>query len=230
MLAPAMHSFSRPLRHAWIFGTAFVVGFSGAIMPGPMLAATFGGSISRGAWTGPRMVLGHALVEIVLVAILAFGRGTWLAHPRAFRVIALVGGLLILLMGADMLRQAGQASELMAGTGSVLLSNDIVAGVITSISNPYFFLWWATVGLAMIQDAQARGSNVAVFFSGHILSDVVWFTLVSVLVAKSRGLAQLPEGLFAGVFAVCGVALIALSLWFVWSGFRSRAKADQVSI
>jgi len=199
------------------------------MMPGPMLAATLGGSISRGAWTGPRVVFGHALIEIALVALLAFGRGTWLRGPRVFRLIAWLGGALLVVMGVDMLRQAALASELLAGTGSVLLGNDVVAGVITSISNPYFFLWWATVGLAMIQDAQARGSNVLVFFGGHILSDLVWFSLVAWLVASSRGFGQLPEGLFAGVFAVCGVALIGLGLWFVRAGFRGRAKDNHVS-
>jgi len=218
---------TRPLRHAWIFGAAFVVGFSGAMMPGPMLAATLGGAIPRGAWTGPRVVLGHALVEIALVALLAFGRGSWLRRPRAFRIIAWLGGALLVLMGADMLRQAGQATELLAGTSSVLLSNDVLAGVITSVSNPYFFLWWATIGLAMIQDAQARGSNAVVFFGGHILSDLVWFSLVAVLVAKSRDLTQLPPGLFAGLFAICGLALIGLGLWFVRAGWRSGREGRE---
>ncbi|MDO8885688.1 LysE family transporter [Candidatus Oleimmundimicrobium sp.] len=56
-----------------IFITSLIVGFSGAIMPGPLLAVTINEVHQRGFWSGPLIVLGHAILELILVVALALG-------------------------------------------------------------------------------------------------------------------------------------------------------------
>ena len=202
----------------WVFGTAFLTGFSGAMMPGPMLAATLGGSLQRGFWAGPRVVLGHAAIEIALVACLAFGQGRWLRRRGAFVAIALVGGLMLLGMGASMIAGASGGGFQSMPEAGLHASGDVVAGMVTSASNPCFFLWWATVGLALIQDARQRGAGAGTMFCGHILSDLVWFSLVSFVVARPRGV--LPVPVMRTLFLLCGAALVALGVWFLAAGIR----------
>ena len=58
----------------FLFWSAFLVGFSGAMMPGPVLTATISEVMKRGFKAGPLIVLGHALLEIVVLVARAPAR------------------------------------------------------------------------------------------------------------------------------------------------------------
>ncbi len=70
------------------------------------------------------------------------------------------------------------------------------AGMVTSIANPYWPLWWATAGLAAILNANelaagrglASGLSLSSFYVGHIFSDLVWYSFVSFMIATGRKL------------------------------------------
>jgi len=158
-----------------IFWTALVVGFSGAMMPGPLLTVTIGESMRRGFVAGPLIVLGHAILEILLVVLLVLGLAQFLASEWVNTVIALVGGAFLVYMGWSMTRDAwrGRVSlDLGSPEGSASAVPDtarvstprpgmhpVAAGILVSLSNPYFTFWWATVGLAREERSRAP-SNI----------------------------------------------------------------------
>lgn len=169
---------------------AFVVGLSGAMSPGPVLAATIAESLRRGFWAGPLIVLGHAILELVLLACLMAGAGALLRLDPVRFTIALAGGGMLLLTGARMLAALGRLD---ATSGSVSTSapgagwHPVIAGILLSLSNPYWILWWATVGLAFLTPTMARGPiAVAAFYAGHTGADLAWYSIVSASVAKGR--------------------------------------------
>ena len=86
-----------------IFFNSFVVGFSGAMMPGPLLAVGIAETPRHGWLTGPVISFGHALAEIGVVVVLAFGAAALAGNPLVARVIAVVGGVAVLLMGGQMI-------------------------------------------------------------------------------------------------------------------------------
>jgi len=212
-----------------IFITALVVGFSGAAMPGPLLTVTIGESVRRGFIAGPLLMVGHALLEILLVLLLVWGAVDFLLAEQVHTVIAVVGGTFLVYLGWTMYRDAwrGRVSlQLDPDTADVaddqggierFRMHPVLAGIIISLSNPYWTLWWATVGLAYITTSMIGGTaGLLAFMSGHLLADFIWYSMVSGAVAGGRRF--LSQKIYRGIIVVCGVFLVGLGGYFVYSG------------
>jgi threonine/homoserine/homoserine lactone efflux protein len=97
----------------------------------------------------------------------------------------------------------------------------VLAGVLVSLSNPYWTLWWATVGLGYIVLSLKQGTaGLVSFFSGHILSDLAWYSLVAGAVAGGRRF--LTPAVYRGILVCCGAFLIFLGGSFIYMGAAGR--------
>lgn len=204
-----------------IFLTAWIVGFSGAMMPGPLLTVTVNESLRRGVKAGPLLVLGHAVLELALVIGMITGLSLVVRKPEVTAVIGIAGGGFLFFMGFDMVKNAvrGTISLNLEGTGEQKGFGPVMAGILTSLSNPYWSLWWATIGLGYLTIARKFGlGGVALFFVGHILADFAWYTLVSGAVAGGRRF--ISNRVYRGIIAICGLFLLGLALDFLWGGIR----------
>mgnify|MGYP000877102143 CR=1 FL=1 len=213
------------MRLGQITGSAFITAFSGAAMPGPVLAAAiFYAAGPWGALAGPVIMLGHLVLEISLVLALTAGLARWLSRPGSplVRIIGVVGGLTLLLMAYDMFRGLPHLS-MQAATQSPQNAGPFTAGILLSATNPYFWIWWATIGLGMFGPAMAaRGRRgVAAFYLGHYSADLVWYTLVSLLIATGRSL--LSDGVFRALIGCCALMLVLFGVRFVLFGLRPTA-------
>jgi len=202
-----------------IFSTSFVLALSGALMPGPLLTVTVSESSRRGAVAGPLMICGHGLLELAMVAALLAGLAPILVRNDVFIFISLTGGAILLYMGIAMLKSLpGMALH---GPSSSAPSTDgrnlVVAGLVLSAVNPYWLIWWASIGLGYIVYSMKFGMlGVTAFFCGHILADLAWYTLVSFGIARGRHL--LGNGLYRKLIGGCAIFLIAFAGWFFYSG------------
>lgn len=215
-----------------IFITSFLVGLSGALMPGPVLTATISHTLQRGFWAGPWVVLGHGLLELSLLLALFYGLGAVISQPAVLGVMGLAGGVILLWMGWGMLRHAPRlrlSREMAAGlppSGSSKAKgwfrfshHPTGAGLLTSLSNPYWSLWWATIGLGYVGLSQKLGvPGIVSFYGGHILSDLVWYSLVSFGFAAGRGL--ISDKLYRRLIFACGIFLIGFGLYFGFLGAK----------
>lgn len=204
-----------------IFLTAWVVGFSGAMMPGPLLTVTITESARQGMVAGPLLMVGHAILEFVLIAALVLGLKRFLDNRLFETIVSVLGGAFLLWMGYGMLRDAWSgniALDLTVKNGQTLIG-PVMAGILVSLSNPYWSIWWSTIGLNYITSAWKYGlTGLALFFTGHILADFTWYGAVSFAVAKGRSL--MSDTLYRGIIAVCGAFLVALAFGFIWNGAR----------
>lgn len=208
---------------AAVFGSAFAIGLSGAIVPGPMFAATVASTTARGFWAGPEIVLGHGALECLLILLIAWGLGRALQKDKAVGAIALAGGACLLWMGFGVV---AHASAIATGEhqSPVASFHPVAVGVITSIANPYWVLWWATIGVTYVGLSLQQGRlGLAFFASGHVLSDLAWFSLVSGLVAAGRDV--LGGAVFRNLLIGCGILLLGFGGYFVVVGFRKLARA-----
>ena len=200
-----------------IFASSFVIALSGALMPGPLLTATISESSRRGFIAGPLMIGGHAILEMALVAALLMGLAPFFQKPGVFVAIALLGSCILLHMAFRMLRSL-PALHLSWEGGSKRLNHPVIGGILMSVSNPYWFIWWATIGLGYILYSRQFGLwGVAFFFAGHILADLAWYSLVSAAVAGGRHF--LTDRLYRGLIAVCAACLVEFAAYFSYAGF-----------
>jgi len=136
---------------AAIFGGSFTLALSGALMPGPLLTVTVAESARIGFRAGPLLMTGHAVLELLLVIAIVYGLGPFLKSPSVMGIIALLGGGMLLWMGVDMVRNSSGLSlnRQERGTHGKRRLHPVLVGILASLSNPYWTLWWATIGVGI---------------------------------------------------------------------------------
>jgi len=205
----------------FIFLNSFIVGFSGAMMPGPLLAVGIAETPRHGWKTGPIISVGHAIAEIAVVIVLSLGIAAVTDNSLVTKIIGIVGGAALILMGAMMIYDIIRGRVNYDEPGNAKGSSQKLAGkgIMATLSNPYWFIWWATVGLAFIVQSKEFGwVGPVVFYFGHILSDFVWYTVVTVLLWKGKNLLM-GKG-FKVLIITCALFLLFLGGRFIHWGLN----------
>jgi threonine/homoserine/homoserine lactone efflux protein len=199
-----------------LFAASFAIAFSGALMPGPLLTATITESTRRGPSAGPLIIAGHAVLESCLLVALMLGLSPILAKDGVFVGISFLGGAVLAWMAAGMFRSLSSLS-LPRGSQKGRGNRLVWTGVAMSLSNPYWTVWWATIGLGAIVQARRFGvPGVAAFFSGHILADLGWYSLVSFAVGKGKRFFS--DRIYRRLVAVLAVLMLAFAAAFIFAG------------
>lgn len=198
--------------------TSFVLGLTGAISPGPLLTVAISKSARKGWTMGPLLICGHAVAELAMVLLLFAGLGRALAMGRTKTIIQIAGGIVLVWMGYTIIRDSLKDSlNVDAEYGSPNVFGPIVSGMVVSLLNPYWFLWWVTIGASFIGLSLNSGiPGVSTFFLGHILADFFWYTLVGIGTVKSC--AYLGSKAYRIVLLACGVFMTILGVAFLISG------------
>ncbi len=185
-------------------------------MPGPLLTVTISESVRRGSHAGPMLILGHGLLEIVLIMALIAGLAPFLSRTDVFIGVSLAGGILLLGMACSMLKNLPKM-HLNFAVKSEKKNNLIAAGILFSLANPYWLIWWASIGLGYITHSLQLGlPGVLSFFCGHILADLAWYAVVSTVVSKGRRFCS--DRAYRWVIGVCAVFLLIFAGYFLYSG------------
>ncbi|MCL5257226.1 MAG: LysE family translocator, partial [Chloroflexi bacterium] len=160
-----------------------------------------------------------AIIELLLVVALALGLSRLLQQSIITQIIAFLGGAFLLWMAFGMLKGVVQGKVSIASAaseGAGWRMPRVVAGALVSLANPYWSLWWATIGLAYVLTSLELGpAGVAAFYVGHILADLIWYSSVSAVLGSGRRF--LNDFVYRSLIAVCAVFLVFLSLYFITS-------------
>jgi threonine/homoserine/homoserine lactone efflux protein len=203
----------------------WIIGFSGAAMPGPVTALIVTETTKRGFIAGPLITLGHVSLEIIMVAALYVGLSDMLNQNRVTGGIGIVGGIVLMWLGIDMVTNAWRnrislklSRRLGTESGSAS-RHPFLGGIITTLVNPYWFLWWATVGATFLIQFRAYPMiGVLAFYFGHTLADWTWNNFVAFVVASGRRLVS--DRLYRGILIACGLFMIGMSVYFLISGIE----------
>jgi threonine/homoserine/homoserine lactone efflux protein len=201
-------------------GTVVVTSLSGVMMPGPMFAVTIAKSL-KSPWAGVLVSLGHAVIEVPLILLIYFGLREFFQNDVLQLVLSVAGGGMIIWMSYDLFR----ARRKLAKEGKDSSYNAFVAGILMSGLNPFFLLWWATVGsLLMTQFIDAVGTwGMPFFIIVHWLCDLVWLSAVSYTIYRTHKFWG--EKVQEWIFIVLSLALLYFGGQFIVKGIISYVGA-----
>ncbi len=203
-----------------IFGfiaTTVVVTASGALAPGPLFFVNIAHGTRSGAKGGVAFSIGHSIIEFSLVVLLARGLLAVVEEPAAKSIIGIIGGTFLLVFGVLQIHQFLISKSDVFGEKSISLRNPVLLGLFFTGLNPYFIIWWLTVGLKLISDSItfASWAGVLLMYVAHVWMDYVWLT-VTALLAK-RGTSLVGSSGYRIAMTVFGGILVCFGLYFLFS-------------
>jgi threonine/homoserine/homoserine lactone efflux protein len=203
------------------FGVEVVaVSASGVLAPGPLFVANMLWGTKQGAMSGVRVAHGHAAVEIVVVAAIAAGIFSASAFLSSYaRAIAIVGGVAI--MGFAAMQVLGIAKSKGAKVPALAAGKSPFAvGVVLTGLNPFFLVWWLTVGLKLVSNSAAFGpaAGVALLFALHVWMDYAWLATTAYL--ASKGSSALKSKYYKVLLLALAGVLVYYGAQFLMNGIK----------
>lgn len=199
--------------------SVIVISLSGVMTPGPMFAVTVAKSY-RSPWAGVQISLGHAVVEVPIILLIYFGFSRFFENNIVQIVLSIIGGAMIIWMGIGMFRARREVVD----SGKDLAYGGVTAGIIMSISNPFFLLWWATVGITLVMKFVEFGTvGLPVFILTHWTCDLIWLSIVSLVIYRTKTLWG--KKFQTAIFVFCSLLLLGFGAWFIVSGVQQIIKS-----
>jgi threonine/homoserine/homoserine lactone efflux protein len=164
-------------------GTVIITSLSGVMAPGPMFTATLAKSL-KSQWAGMQISLGHAVIEVPLILLVYFGLARFFEYSLVQLLLGVLGGIMIIWMGIGLFR----SRKVMSGEGKDTTYSAFTTGIIMTGLNPFFLVWWVTIGSLLLMSflAEVGAWGLPFFIVVHWLCDLVWLSLVSFSIYKTR--------------------------------------------
>ena len=186
---------------------------SGVMAPGPLFAANVSYGLREGTKSGIKMAIGHSIVEFPLVVLLGIGVFSLEIFPEFRTIISIFGAITLFVFASLQIRTILQNKE---KNESKPKHGPLITGIALSALNPFFIIWWLTIGFKLISDAMLiwAFSGILVVFFLHIWMDFVWLGGVSFLASKSTRILSNRN---------YKILMIGLSLMLIYFGINFLA-------
>ena len=161
-----------------------VISASGVMTPGPLFAANVSYGLREGTKSGIKMAIGHSIVEFPLVILLGVGVFSLESFPEFRIIISIVGAITLFVFAFIQMKNVLQKNK---DISSIPKHSPLITGIALSALNPFFIIWWLTIGFKLISDAMLiwAFSGILIVFFLHIWMDFIWLGGISFLASKS---------------------------------------------
>jgi len=195
--------------------SVLLISLSGVLLPGPLFAVTIK-KAAKSKTAGALIAVGHGIVEFPLMFLIFFVLSQFDIPIVVQVAVGLVGGALMIFMGLQAFRNRHKQEE-----ATVSMKKDsVLAGVWTTAANAGFILWWLTIGTTLILNAKLFGLlGFSVFAGVHWLTDFAWYTVVALLIFKSKGFWT--ESTQMGITLFCVAVFVGFGTYFMISALWS---------
>jgi threonine/homoserine/homoserine lactone efflux protein len=162
-----------------------IISASGVMSPGPLFAANITHGLKHGSRAGIKIAIGHSLVELPLVILLGIGMLSLEMFPEFREIISVLGAITLFVFAFIQIKSVLKKNK---KTETKLKQGPIITGILLSALNPFFIIWWLTIGLKLISDAMViwAFAGILIVFVLHIWMDFVWLGATAFLISKSK--------------------------------------------
>jgi len=162
-----------------------IVSASGVMAPGPLFAANLVYGLKQGTKSGIKMAVGHTIVEFPLVILLGIGVFSLESFPEFRTIISIFGAITLFVFAAIQIKSLFRKNESIHFNSK---QGPLITGILLSALNPFFIIWWLTIGFKLTSDAMMiwAFAGILIVFVLHIWMDFAWLGVVSFLASKSK--------------------------------------------
>lgn len=191
--------------------TVAIISTSGVMSPGPLFVTTVANGIKQGMRAGIKIAVGHTLVELPLVILIGFGILSLAVMPQFRVAVGIVGAASLFGFAALQIRSVLRKDQAQQKPRY----GPLLAGVLLTGLNPFFLIWWFTIGFKLISDALLLWSmwGILIMFGLHIWMDYAWLVLISFL--SSRGRVFLSNTRYKACMIGINAVLIYFGISFI---------------
>ena len=195
--------------------TVIIITASGALAPGPLFFVTISHGMKTGTKSGIIFSIAHTIVEFSLVILLALGLLSISNEPIVRIIVGVAGGSVLIIFGAFQIKNSIFINTKSEDSGNKGTKRLLLLGLALTGLNPYFIVWWLTIGanLIFVSLELAGLSGVLFMYICHVWVDYVWLTLLAKL-AKS-GNRILNHKWYRLLMIIFGIVLIYFGFTFL---------------
>jgi threonine/homoserine/homoserine lactone efflux protein len=131
------------------------------------------------------MAIGHSIVELPLVILLGIGVFSLEIFPEFRTVISIFGAITLFVFAGIQIKTVLKKNKNISIKPK---QGPIVTGILLSALNPFFIVWWLTIGFKLISDAMMiwAFAGILIVFIFHIWMDFAWLGITAFLASKSK--------------------------------------------
>jgi threonine/homoserine/homoserine lactone efflux protein len=201
-----------------------LVSVFGVFSPGPLLFANLALSKYGGFWSGIKIAIGHTIIELPVIILLSLPFIVFSPIDMTIgimKIISFIAGVFMIVFGIlYVVRIIRRWNNPHSAISSSRIENPYLAGIIFTSLNPFFIVWWTTVGVKLISDSISllgHPAGIAFLFFVHIWMDYAWLGLSSYL--ASRGFNIIRSDYHKYMTILLTVPLFYYGIYFVLGSF-----------
>jgi len=187
---------------------------SGALAPGPLSMATFGAGLRHGWKAGLIASTGHLAAELPIFFLVAYGLLSIESIAGLRNILLIVASVFLFYLGYLHVKTDEVEFEALDET-----RHPFTIGFVFSLFNPYFILWWVTIGSIFIYDSIRILGFIwlPAIYLAHVWMDYAWLTFLSFL--ANLGVTRFSSSFLRYVNIGLGIILIFFGASFAYDVF-----------
>lgn len=162
-----------------------IISASGVMAPGPLFAANIAYGLRGGIRAGLKMAMGHTIVELPLIVLLGIGVFSLESFPEFRIIITVLGAITLFGFAILQIMKIYKTNEEFSKEPK---QGPLITGIALSALNPFFLMWWLTIGFKLISEAMETWSfiGILIMFGLHIWLDFAWLGATAYFASKAN--------------------------------------------
>jgi len=175
-----------------------LISTSGVMSPGPLFFVNLYYGSKYGPFNGLKIALGHTIVELPLIIFFFYGLDKFSSlflSEDVLKVIGTIGGTFMIFFSLLQIYSIKKNKFIESDNNESKSSirSPLFIGVIFTALNPFFLIWWSTIGLKLVSDSInffGFYEGITILFFSHIWMDYFWLGATSFMAFKGRSIIK----------------------------------------